>query len=134
MVAPGSENFISVKYQNTGDNTAYAAQSRLSAGDPFTSLDNIAYLGDIRPGDQVTARYQLSVDANAGPGNYSLDSEIRFRDTQDNNQISDTFRVPVMVVAPPASSGVLKILPAVAVIALIAIGAGYYLLVMRKKK
>ena len=134
MVVPGSENFIAVKYQNTGDNTAYAAQSRLSAADPFTSSDNTAYLGDIRPGDQVTARYQLSADANAGPGNYSLDTEIRFSDTQDNNQISDTFRVPVLVTAPPASSGVQKVLPAVVVIAPIAIGAGYYLLVMRKKK
>ena len=134
MVVPGSENLISVRYQNTGDNTAYAAQSRLSAGDPFSSSDNIAYLGDIRPGDQVTARYQLSADANAGYGNYSLDTEIRFRDTQDNNQISDTFRVPVLVAAPPASPGVLQVLPALVVIALIAIGAGYYLLVMRKKK
>ncbi len=133
-VVPGSDNTIAVQYQNTGDDTVYNAQSRLSAVDPFTSSDNTAYLGNLRPGDTVTARYQLSADTNAGVGNYSLDTEIRYRDSQDNSQVSDTFKVPVQVAALPPSTGILRMLPVIVVIALIAIGAGYYLLVMRKKK
>jgi hypothetical protein len=134
MVVPGSGNTITVQYRNTGDDTAYHAQSRLSAVDPFTSSDNTAYLGDVGPGETVPARYQLSAGTAAGIGNYSLDTEVRYRDSQDNSQVSDTFKVPVQVVAPPASAGILQVLPVIVIIALIAISAGYYLLVMRKKK
>jgi len=134
IVMPGSDNVITVRYQNTGDTTAFSAQSRLSAVDPFTSSDNTAYLGDIGPGDRVTARYQLSTDPMAAAGNYSLDTEVMFRDAQDTSQVSDTFRVPVRVAAQPVSVGVLKMLPAFVVAVLIVIGAGYYLLVIRKKK
>jgi hypothetical protein len=133
-VVPGSENTITIQYRNTGDDTAYHAQSRLSAVDPFTSSDNTAYLGNVGPGDTETARYQFSAGAAAGIGNYSLNTEVRYRDSQDNSQVSDTFKVPVQVVAPPASAAILQVLPVVVVIALIAIGAGYYLLIMRKKK
>jgi hypothetical protein len=130
----GSDNVITVQYQNTGDNTAFTAQSRIIAVDPFTSSDNTAFLGDIRSGDRVTAHYQLSADTKAGAGNYSLDTEIMFRDAQDTSQVSDTFKIPVRVAAQPASAGTLQMLPIVVVTVLIVIGAGYYLLVIRKKK
>jgi len=133
-VTPGSGNTITVRYRNDGAVTAYSAQSRLSAVDPFTSSDNTAYLGDIKPGDTVTARYQITSDPGATLGNHSLDTEVRYRDAQDNSQISDTFKVPVLVVAPPPSSGIASMLPVLIVIVLIVAGAGYYLLVMRKKK
>ena len=63
-----------------------------------------------------------------------LDAEIRYRDALDNSQVSDTFKVPVSVDPKPASSGLVSMLPAFVVIVIIGIGAGYYLLVMRKKK
>ena len=133
-VTPGSGSTITVRYRNNGAVTAYNAQSRLSAVDPFTSSDNTAFLGDIRPGDTVMARYQITSDSAATPGNHSLDTEVRYRDAQDNSQISDTFKVAVVIVAPPRSSGIASMLPAIIAIVLIVAGAGYYLLVMRKKK
>ncbi|MGA2919176.1 COG1361 S-layer family protein [Methanoregula sp.] len=133
-VTPGSDNTITVRYRNDGAVTAYDAQSRLSAEDPFTSSDNTAYLGDIKPGDTVTAQYQITADSGAAPGNYSIDSEVQYRDVLDNIQVSDTFKVPVLVVAPPPASGIVSMLPAIIVTVLIVAGAGYYLLVMRKKK
>jgi hypothetical protein len=133
-VSPGSGNTITIRYRNDGAVTAYKAQSGLSAVDPFTSSDNTAYLGDIRPGETATARYQITANSGATFGNYSLDTEVRYRDAQDNSQISDTFKVPVLVVAPPPASGIVSMLPAIIVIVLIVAGAGYYLLVMRKKK
>jgi hypothetical protein len=133
-ITPGSGNTITVRYRNDGAVTAYKAQSRLSVVDPFTSTDNTAYLGDISPGDSATARYQITTDSGATLGNHSLDTEVRYRDAQDDSQISDTFKVPVLVVAPPASSSIVSMLPALIVIVLIVAAAGYYLLVMRKKK
>jgi hypothetical protein len=132
-VTPGSENIIAVQYRNTGTQTAYHAQARLSVVDPFTSADNSAYLGDLKPGDTATASYQLSTDNEAGAQDYALDTEIRFRDVLDNSQISDTFKLAIRVIPSSQPTGIARFLPAV-ILALIVVGAGYYLLVMRKKK
>ena len=131
---PGETNVVVIEYQNIGTTTAYHAQARLNAVAPFTSTDNSAYLGDISPGARATARYALTVDGAAALQTYNLDTEIRYRDTFDNSQISNTFPAAVQVVARPAYAGIIQILPLVAVVASILIGAGYYVLIMRKKK
>jgi hypothetical protein len=134
QVYPGSDNVVSVTYKNTGSATAYHATARLTAVAPFTSSDDSAYLGDLKPGDTVAASYQLTSADTAEEKNYTLDTQVRYRDALDNSQVSDTFRVPVNVIQKPASSGLVTVLPALIFIALIAAGAGYYLLVIRKKK
>ena len=121
---------IEVTYQNTGSGTAYSAQSRISAVDPFTSNDDTAFLGDLTPGETAVARYEVSVDESATPKEYGLDSEIRYRDALGNSQISDTMKVRVVVEEP---SPVMTILLIVIVIGAAA-AAGYYFFVMKKKK
>jgi len=133
-VVQGSDTVISVRYRNDGVFTAYNAQARLSAVDPFTSTDNIAYIGDIKPGESAVAQYKVSSGSDAPPGSYSLDNEVRYRDSLDNSQVSDTFKVPIQIVPKPASSSITQMLPIIIVIVVIVAGAGYYLLVMRKKK
>jgi len=133
-LSPGSESTVTVRYQNTGDTVAYHAEARLSAVDPFTSADNNAYLGDLKPGDTATAHYRLSTDSGAAARDYGLDTEVRYRDALDNSQVSDTFKVTVSIAPQSKSisfSGLL--LPGIVIAALV-VGAGYYLLVMRKKK
>ncbi len=134
QVVQGSQSVIQVEYQNNGTTIAYHSQARLSAVEPFKSSDDTAYLGDLKPGEKATARYQVSVDDAAVAKEYTLDTEVRYRDALDNSQVSDTFNVPVQVQAKPASGGLMQVLTAMGFIVLIGIGAGYYLLVMRKKK
>jgi len=132
-VTQGSDSVITVQYQNTGTVTAYHAESRLSAVDPFSSTDNTAYLGDLKPGDMATARYDISTGSDAAVNNYALDTVVSYQDSLDNNLVSDTFKVPVQVVQKPTFSSVV-LLPVVVIIVLLMAGAGYYLLGMRKKK
>jgi len=134
QVVQGSQGVIQVSYMNTGTTTAYKAQVRLSAVKPFSSTDDTAYLGDLKPGETGIARYQFSVDDTAAVREYSLDSEVRYRDVLDNSQVSDTFIVPVKVLQTPASGGLIQVLVAVGFIALIGCSAGYYLLRVRRKK
>ena len=94
---PGSKKVISVEYKNTGETTIYSAQGRISAVDPFTSNDDIAYLGDLRHNESVVASYVVSVDRSATIKEYGLDSEIRYRDALGNTYISDTMKVNVDV-------------------------------------
>jgi len=134
QVVQGSQNVIQVEYQNTGVVTAYNSQARLSVVDPFTSTDDTAFLGDLKPGETSTARYQMSADDTATVKDYTLDTEVRYRDALDISHGSDIIHVPVQVQPKPASAGIMQALPIIVIISLICIGAGYYFLVMKKKK
>jgi len=134
VITQGATSVIAVEYQNAGTMTAYQAQARLSAVDPLSSSDTLAYLGDIPPGGNVTAHYAITAANSAAPGTYALDTEVRYRDALDNSQISDTFKADVQVVPRPATAPLVQLLEIVAVVAVILGAAGYYVLVMRKKK
>jgi hypothetical protein len=133
QVVQGSQSVIEVVYQNRGNTIAYNAQARLSAVEPFKSSDDTAYLGDIKPGENATARYQILVDDAAVVREYALDTEVRYRDALDNSQVSDPFNVQINVQPRPVSGGLIPLVAIIGTITLIGIGAGYYLLVMRKK-
>ena len=129
---PGGKSILEIAYRNTGAAKVYNAQARISAVDPFTSSDDTAYLGDLAPGETATARFEVSIDADATLKNYGIDSEIRYRDDLDNSKISDTMKVQV---ALEKREGTLFTNPVfLAVIAVAIIGAGYYIFVYRKKK
>jgi len=129
---PGGKSILEIAYRNTGAAKVYNAQARISAVDPFTSSDDTAYLGDLAPGETATARFEVSIDADATLKNYGIDSEIRYRDDLDNSKISDTMKVQV---ALEKKEGTLFTNPVfLAVIAVVIIGAGYYIFAYRKKK
>jgi hypothetical protein len=128
-IAAGEKKVLEVTYRNTGAASVAAAQARLSAVDPFTSSDDTAYLGDMAPGAEQVARFEVSAADSATAKDYGLDSEVRYRDALDNSQISDTMKVPVTV----TSGGSMLTSPIVlAVIAILVIGGGY--LVYRRRK
>ncbi len=129
-VAAGEKQVLEVVYRNTGAATVKAAQARLSAVDPFTSSDDTAYLGDMAPGEQKTARFEVSADKAATAKQYGLDSEVRYRDALDNSQISDTMKVPVTVTAAGSVLGSPLVFAVVALVVII--GGGYYLYRRRK--
>lgn len=105
-IHPGQKKVITIDYRNTGDTKVFSAQARISVVDPFTSNDDIAYLGDMNPGDTVSASYEISVDRDATIKEYGLDSEIRYRDALDNSYISDTMKVRVNVTGQSGVSAI----------------------------
>jgi len=130
---PGNKKIISVEYKNTGETTIYSAQSRISAVDPFTSNDDIAYLGDLKPGESVVASYEMSVDRSATIKEYGLDSEIRYRDALDNTYISDTMKVKINVTSSAGMTAVLSNPVYLSIIVAAIIGIVYLVYRYRKK-
>jgi hypothetical protein len=130
---PGNKKVINVEYKNTGETTVYSAQSRISAVDPFTSNDDVAYLGDIKPGESAIASYEVSVDRTATIKEYGLDSEIRFRDALDNTYISDTMKVKINVISTTGLTAVLSNPVYIAIIIAGIIGIVYLVFHFRKK-
>jgi hypothetical protein len=130
---PGNKKVINVEYKNTGETTVYSAQSRISAVDPFTSNDDVAYLGDIKPGASAIASYEMSVDRTATIKDYGLDSEIRYRDALDNTYLSDTMKVKINVVQTTGLAAILSNPVYIAIIIAAIIGIVYLVLHFRKK-
>jgi len=130
---PGIKKVINVEYKNTGETTVYSAQSRISAVDPFTSNDDVAYLGDIKPGASAIASYEVSVDRTATIKEYGLDSEIRYRDALDNTYLSDTMKVKINVVQTTGLAAILSNPVYIAIIIAGIIGIVYLIFHFRKK-
>jgi len=103
VLTAGSGNTIEVRYRNDGVATVYNAQARLSSHEPVTINGNTAYLGDLKPGESVTAKYEVATDGAADAKEYVFDSKIRYRDALANSQESDT--IPVTLRVAPGSAG-----------------------------
>ncbi len=126
-ITAGEKKVIEVTYKNVGEATAYSAEARISAVDPFTSSDDLAFLNDILPGETVVASFELDAGSEANEKIYGLDSEIRYRDALDTSQISDTVKIEIEVTKPnPVTSLITN--PIVILLILVGIlGGGYYL-------
>ncbi len=130
-ISPGAKSVIRVGYQNTGGTTAYNAQARISAVDPFTSNDDTSFLGTIASGEIKEASFDVSVDKSATVKDYGIDSEMSYRDALDNTYTSTPMKVTVHIV--PAK-GVVDLLsnPVVLLIVVLAIAAAGYFLFKRR--
>ena len=93
----------------------------------------MAYLGDVAPGQTVTAQYTITADSKAAPGTYNLDTNVRYRDSLDNSLTSDTVSAQVKVV-PTAPGSALPLLAVSVLVAAILIGIGYYVVVKRRMR
>jgi hypothetical protein len=131
IVSPGQKKTITVQYTNTGGATAYNAQARISAVDPFTSNDDTAFLGTLAPGDTREAAFEIAVDKSATIKEYALDSEIRYRDALDNSLISDPMKVRIVV---EKENSLLSNPLVLAGIAAVVILAGYLIYRQRTKQ
>jgi hypothetical protein len=133
-VYPGTKSVIDIVYKNTGAATVYSAQARISMVDPFTSNDDVSFLGDLKPGDQATAHFEVSVDKAATLKEYGLDSEIRYRDALDNSRISSTMKVKIDVTGRSGINAIVSNPILMSIIIAGVIGGIYYLFFYRKGK
>ncbi|AKB74414.1 putative carboxyl-terminal-processing protease, deltaproteobacterial [Methanosarcina lacustris Z-7289] len=90
---PGKNGNLQVTYKNTGEEPAKDATVRLSASDPFSTTDDQAFLGNLKPGESAVAIFDMDVDDTATSKPYSLTSEVLYKDTEGHNQISDSVKI-----------------------------------------
>ncbi len=134
VINPGGTGKITVEYVNTGAETVYSAQARISAAEPFSSSDDTASLGDMKPGDRVAAEFEITADRSATVKEYGLDSEIRYRDALDNSRISDTMKVTVVVRQRSGIDYILHNAVLMSIIIAALIGAGYFIYTKKRNK
>jgi hypothetical protein len=122
-----------VEFKNTGETTVYSAWGRIIPADPFTSGNDIAYLGDIDPGESAVGSYEVSVDPSATIKEYGLGAEIRYMDALDTTYVSDTMEVTAEVNSPEGIHAVLSNPVYLLIIVAGIIGIAFLISAYRKK-
>jgi hypothetical protein len=128
VVYPGKTDTVSVAYRNRGNSTVFNAQARISVIDPFSSEDDTAYLGDMRPGDSATALFSVKTEAGATVKTYSVNSEIGYTDAFNTAFTSDN--IPVILDVQQGSGTLIIAI----VLLLVVIGGGMFLWYRKKRK
>jgi hypothetical protein len=118
VVHAGKTDIISVVYRNAGDSIVYNAQARISVIDPFSSEDDTAYLGDLKPGESATALFSIKTDPGATQKTYSVDSEVGYIDLEKTSYVSDN--IPLILTVEESQDT--WIYGAVLVLAVIVVG------------
>lgn len=125
---PGESGLLQVTYKNIGEEPAKDATVRVSAGDPFSTTDDQAYLGNLKPGESVVAIFNMDIDDTATPKPYSLNSEVLYEDTEGHDQISDSVKINTKILEAEKS------LPGYQIGTGIAMALAACFVVLRKKK
>ncbi len=125
---PDEGGMLRVTYKNAGEEPATDATVRLSAADPFSTTDDQAYLGTLKPGESAVAVFDMDVDETATPKPYSLSSEILYEDADGHDQVSDTVKINTEVL--PAKES----LPGYQIGTGIAMALAACFVMLRKKK
>jgi hypothetical protein len=125
---PDEGGMLRVTYKNVGEESATDATVRLSAADPFSTTDDQAYLGTLKPGESAVAVFDMDVDETATPKPYSLSSEILYEDADGHDQVSDTVKINTEVLEAKES------LPGYQIGTGIAMALAACFVMLRKKK
>lgn len=121
-VRAGEEAVVTFAIKNKGNAEVRDATARLIIVSPFSSTDDTAFIGDLRPGQIGNAIFKISVDRDATPKSYALNLEVKYRAENGEWVISKPSKA-VIEVEPPAVNYTVYLI----VLALIIVGAVYYL-------
>ncbi|ADE35688.1 COG1361 S-layer family protein [Methanohalophilus mahii] len=91
----GEGGVLKVTYRNTGNLPAKDATAKISVYTPFSTTDDQAFLGTLEAGDTAQGVFSLNVDETTISKNHSINSEIRYEDTESKTQLSDTMKISV---------------------------------------
>ncbi len=93
----GGEGVVEWRIKNIGNFTIRDAVARITIIDPFSSSDDTAYIGTLKPGDSAIVKFKLKVDRDATPKRYGLNLEVKYKDLEDEWAISDPVKAVVVV-------------------------------------
>ena len=135
-LTPGAEKIIEIPIVNASDSEVKDAIARINIVDPFSTApfsttDDTAYIGTLRPGESGIARFRISVDADAVPKTYTLEVEVKYWDSLDNSYISQPMRA-VVTVQPSSGISVTTVI-IISLIAVAIISIIFYLIRRGKK-
>jgi hypothetical protein len=125
----GESRVINVTYKNTRESVAKDALARIIVMSPLSTEKSIVRLGDIGPGEEKTASFEISADQEALVKNYGINSEIKYIDEDGDTAFSESMKVNVPLEATEKKFSITGI-----AIILIIITALYQIVNMHRKR
>ncbi len=99
-VHAGSTEVVTFVVKNVGNFTVREATARLTIVDPFSSNDDTAYIGTLKPGESAEVKFKVSVDRDATPKRYGLNLEVKYKDPEGEWAISEPTKAVIEVLPP----------------------------------
>lgn len=97
-IAVGEERVVIFQIKNMGDFEVKDATARITIVDPFSSSDDSAFIGDLKPGESANASFKIAVDESATPKLYALNLEVKYKDQEGEWVISEPAKAVINVV------------------------------------
>ncbi|KKI00333.1 hypothetical protein EO95_01320 [Methanosarcina sp. 1.H.T.1A.1] len=91
----GESKVIEVTYKNTRESVAKDSLARIIVMSPLSTEKSIVRLGDVGPGEEKTARFEILADQEAIVKNYGINSEIKYVDEEGETSFSENMKVNV---------------------------------------
>ncbi len=126
-IRAGEEKILTFAIKNKGIAEVKDATARIVIVSPFSSSDDSAFIGNLKPGDIVNASFKISVEKDATPKLYALNLEVKYRAENGEWVVSKPVKAVIDVKTRPMDYMIFAII----VIAVIA-GVAYY--VRRKRR
>ncbi len=130
-LTPGAETVIEIPIKNASDYTLKDATARINIVDPFSTApfsttDDTAYIGTLRPGESGTGRFKISVDSDVVPKPYTVEVEVKYWDSLGNSYISEPMYA-VVSVQPPSEFSITTII-LISLVAIVIVGIMFYII------
>jgi sialidase-1 len=119
-IGAGSSTVAEVEVTNVKNETVRNIQARMFTDDPLSDGGDESYVQRLEPGETTTVSFDITASGGATPKTYAATVDFRYDDSENESQISDTYRVPVEVTSSGGQGGGNSILPIVVLL----IGAG----------
>jgi len=95
----GESKVVNVTYKNTRETMAKDAFARIIVMSPLSTEKSTVRLGDIGPGEEKTASFEIKAAQDATVKKYGVNSEIKYLDDDKNTKFSESMKVDLPVEA-----------------------------------
>jgi len=89
----GESKVVNVTYKNTRETVAKDAFARIIVMSPLSTEKSTVRLGDIGPGEEKTASFEIKADQDSTVKKYGVNSEIKYLDDDKNTKFSESMKV-----------------------------------------
>jgi hypothetical protein len=93
----GESTVVSLRVENSADETLRNVRARLFVDDPLTSDDAEAFVSELAPGENATLRFRVAADGSAIPKAYPLLVDFAYENERGEEELSDTYFVSATV-------------------------------------
>ena len=104
VINAGTEKIVEFQIKNAGSYEVRDATARLTVVDPFSSTDDTAFIGNLKPGEVSTIKFKLKADREATPKLYALNLEVKYKDPEDEWVISEPVKATIEITPKKVSN------------------------------